>query len=159
MKINHVAIAAGLAFIAGLTSAASAQTRTVYSNTFESRELGYNWSANTKLVTWNPSFTTFNGNYSSGWTELNIRAAERPVNRNGSTGSGTGGGTGGGSGGGGAARRGAGPALGRGGPPRPKAGSPRVCSPRLHPDAPSGFATPTQLESGPTVCSAGFRSL
>ena len=47
MKINHVAVAAGLALIAGLTSAASAQSRTIYSNSFESRELGYNWSSNT----------------------------------------------------------------------------------------------------------------
>ncbi len=73
---------------------ASAQSRILYQNSFEAREIGSEWSSNTRLESWYPSFSTFNGNYSSEYTELTLRA--RPP---GSTGDSGGGGTGGGDGG------------------------------------------------------------
>ena len=79
-------------FAGAAASLASAQSGVIYSNTFESRELGREWSSNSRLEWWYPTFTTFNGNYSNSYTQLSLPA--RPPGSN----SGPGGGGGGGGG-------------------------------------------------------------
>jgi hypothetical protein len=99
MKIARFAVAAGLALAAGWCTSAHAQTsKLLYSQTFEARDIGTEWSTNTKLVTPNTTFTTFNGNYSNSFTKLTLAAAAQPTGRNGVSTGGTGGsgGTGGG---------------------------------------------------------------
>jgi hypothetical protein len=76
MKIRNAAAAASLLLLAGF---ASAQSVTLYSNTFEARELGSMWSLGTHLSDYTRTFTTFNGQYSSGSTTLTLGAAARPA--------------------------------------------------------------------------------
>lgn len=73
-----------------LACAAQAQWRTLYQNDFEAREFGYEWSSNTRLESWYPTFTNFNGNYSTEFTQLTLPAVPREPGRTGSPG-GTGG--------------------------------------------------------------------
>jgi len=80
--------------LAATGGAANAQWRMLYQNDFEAREFSYEWSSNTRLESWYPSFTTFNGNYSSEFTQLTLRAVPRDGGRNGQTGDGSGGGSG-----------------------------------------------------------------
>lgn len=87
MKIRFLAAA----LLAGTAaSVASAQSGVLYSNSFESREMGPEWSSNSRLEWWYPTFTTFNGNYSNSYTRLTLPA--RPPASTGGTGENGGGG-------------------------------------------------------------------
>ncbi|CAG0975805.1 hypothetical protein PHYC_01494 [Phycisphaerales bacterium] len=89
--------------VGGLLAAsggAMAQSGTLYSNTFESRQIGAEWSAGTALDWWLPTFSTFNGRYSTGGTTLTLTQPAGPQPGGISEGSGGSGGGGGGGGGG-----------------------------------------------------------
>ncbi len=86
MNIARFALAGGLALLGMIAPSAHAQTvRTLYENSFEARELGSVWSTNTKLAIAGSTLTTFNGNYSNGFTRLTLPAATRPQNVAGSS--------------------------------------------------------------------------
>lgn len=64
---------------------ASAQSRTIYSNSFEAREIGPEWSSNTQLNWDEPTrFSTFNGRYSNGSTTLTLNQPAGAPSPNGS---------------------------------------------------------------------------
>lgn len=77
---------------------ANAQTR-IYFNNFEDNHLGPEWSANSRITPAWPTFTNFNGNYSSGYTTLTLPQPQIDLPSGFDHGTGSGGGSGGGGGG------------------------------------------------------------
>src|SRR5262245_2880606 len=100
MRMNTLGLA-GAAVAALMAGRASAQSGTVYSNTFETgHTLGTEWSAGS-TVNWAywGAFTNFNGNYSNGSTTLTLAQPTGPGLPGGSSGEPGGGGGGPGPGG------------------------------------------------------------
>lgn len=83
-------VLAALICSCGLSTLASAQSGVLYSNSFEAREMGAEWSSNSRLEWWYPTFTTFNGNYSGSFTQLTL-PARAPGSNSGPGGDGGGG--------------------------------------------------------------------
>ncbi|MBX3410283.1 MAG: hypothetical protein KF859_10400 [Phycisphaeraceae bacterium] len=92
---------AAVLLVLGAGGAAHAQVRMLYQNSFEAREMGPEWSSNSRLNWDVPAFSTFNGRYSNSSTTLTLPPLPPPPPASNSGGGGDGGSGGGGGGGGG----------------------------------------------------------
>lgn len=103
MSTQITLLKAAVVLMLGAGGAAHAQVRMLYQNSFEAREMGPEWSSNSRLNWDVPAFSTFNGRYSNSSTTLTLPPLPPPPPASNSGGGGDGGSGGGGGGGGGSA--------------------------------------------------------
>lgn len=99
MRKTQGVVLSALCSILGAAGMAQAQQGTLFYDTFEESTMRPQWSVGSRLETWTPIFSGFNGRYSNGHTTLTLTQPDVGLNPIGVTGVPGGGGGGGGGGG------------------------------------------------------------